>query len=117
MVKRLCPLRSPDRPWRLILASVVIVNYLVLLGEAIHCQYFDHDHAAHHHSQAQAKDHKAHCATAGHCSAAAIQTATMTGLDPLRDAEQQEQPSPERVHFGFIASNSPRAPPAPPLTV
>ena len=98
------------------LVSTVLFSYLTLMGMAIHCQYFMHDHAAHQHSSQQAKDHQSHCMTAGHCSATAIQTAAITGLDPLRDAEQQEQPSPERVHFGFIASNSPRAPPAPPLT-
>jgi len=117
MVKRLCPLRSPDRPWRLILASVVIVNYLVLLGEAIHCQYFDHDHDAHQHSSVPAKDHKAHCAVAGHCSAAAIQTATISGIDPLQLAELRLHSDPALAGFSLVISSSPRAPPSVSLTV
>ena len=99
------------------LVAAVLLSYLALTGEAIHCQYFAHDHDAHQHSSVPAKDHKAHCAVAGHCSAAAIQTATITGIDPIQVAALLFHSTPALAGFNVSLSSSPRAPPSASLTV
>jgi len=108
---------SRFQPWRVVVATGLIVSYLALTGEAIHCQYFDHNHSSHQHSSAPAKDHKAHCATAGHCSAAAIQTATITGVDPIQVAALLFHSTPAPAGFSVSIPSSPRAPPSVSLTV
>jgi hypothetical protein len=94
------------------LVVAVLLSYLALTGEAIHCQYFAHDHDAHQHSSVPAKDHKAHCAVAGHCSAAAIQTASITGVDPIQVAALLFHSTPALAGFSVSLSSSPRAPPS-----
>ncbi|HTP40972.1 MAG TPA: hypothetical protein VML36_00980 [Nitrospiria bacterium] len=99
------------------LVVVVLLSYLALTGEAIHCQYFDHDHAAHHHSSEQTKGHQSHCMMAGHCAATALQTATITVIDPVQVAALLFHSTPALAGFSVSLSSSPRAPPSVTLTV
>jgi len=117
MLKSFCSQWSRFQPWRMIITIGVVVSYLALTGEAIHCQYFDHNHTTHQHSPAPAKDHKAHCAVAGHCSAAAIQTAAFAGIHPHQVAALVLPSSPAFAGFALVGSSAPRAPPSVSLTV
>jgi len=96
------------------LVVAVLLSYLALTGEAIHCQYFDHDHdhAAHHQSSEQNNGHQSHCRMACHCAATAIQTTTITHASPLQVAELLFPTNPPPAGFTLIVSSSPRAPPS-----
>jgi hypothetical protein len=101
--------RFPIQSGARVLSFALMVCYLALMGEAIHCQYYNH--ATHHHTSGPVKDHKAHCAAAGHC-AAAIQTSTLTDAHPLPVSTLILNSNPGLDGFALVRSNIPRAPPS-----
>lgn len=79
--------RAPRFSWRRVLSVGVVLAYLVLAGEAIHCQYLPTaDHTAQHESSNQSppktSTHATHCLLANHASAT-IATIASLGVDTL----------------------------------
>lgn len=88
----------------------LLLAYVVLAGEAIHCRYFADPHERHGNSQSPANTHATHCIAANH-GATAIPS--ITALAPHSLPLIESVSSVER-NFGrtvFVASTPARAPP------
>ena len=59
------------------LAIFLVGGYLTLLGESIHCQYFQDEHGHHRTSSHPLRD-RMHCVAAGHNTAVAILAASLS---------------------------------------
>jgi len=59
-----------------------MVGYLALMGEAIHCQYFPHDHTGHNNPSSPVS-HTTHCLTAVQSASAAIHSVVPLSHSPL----------------------------------
>ncbi len=103
-------LRSPTLPWR-VASSALLVAYLVLAGEAIHCQYFVDTHDHHGTSQSQSTTHATHCIVANHGSAAISAIASL-GFDPLRLLGRTPFAALIALNTVFVSPSSARAPPS-----
>ena len=97
--------------WRAACATGVLLAYLVLAGEAIHCQYFVSEHDQHGTSQSQGPTHAMHCIAANHGSAAIPAIASL-GFDPLPPLGHTPPINPIPVKAALFGSKSARAPPA-----
>jgi len=54
---------------RAVLSASLLLAYVVLAGEAIHCQYYVSEHTQHEGSQSPTPTHSTHCILANHGSA------------------------------------------------
>lgn len=68
--------------WRAVVSLGLVLAYVVLVGEAIHCQYVPPDHTAHHESSAKPSNHSTHCLLANHASAT-LPALAWFGVDSL----------------------------------
>jgi len=93
-------------------AATMMLGYLSLMGEAIHCQYFVQDHEAHHHSSSRPSHHATHCLTASHCAAAAIHSVGVAHHNTLELLGLLFGPNPVLPGTGIVIAKSARAPPA-----
>lgn len=55
--------------WRVIMAMVLAVAYVVLIGEATHCRYLSSAETHQHSSAPETTPHDIHCSAANHGSA------------------------------------------------
>ncbi|HET6465214.1 MAG TPA: hypothetical protein VFH55_06360 [Nitrospiria bacterium] len=102
--------------WRFILTAGVIISYLTLTGEAIHCQYATHTHEEHHSSSSH-DHHATHCIMSTHCAAAAMHSAVCVQCSPLRLFARLGGDNPIAHESGGIIVPSSRAPPSVSFTV
>ncbi|HUJ79450.1 MAG TPA: hypothetical protein VLY45_03940 [Nitrospiria bacterium] len=103
---------SRHHPWRVLVASGLIVTYLVLTGGALHCQMLMPARSAHHHDHSGSNGHNSHCALTNHCAIAAIHTAVNAGFDPLQITALSFHSHPAPAGFTLSVSRAPRGPPA-----
>lgn len=104
----LCPTRFA---WRAVVAMALLATYLVLAGEAIHCQYFVSEHDQHGTSPLRSTTHTTHCILANH-GAAAIPSIASLGVQslPLVSSVRYLEHTSAR---GLVVASAPaRAPPA-----
>ncbi len=97
--------------WRVACATGVLLAYLVLAGEAIHCQYSASEHDQHGTSPSQGPTHATHCIAANH-GAAAIPAVVSLGADPLPSLGHAAPIDSIPVKTALVGSKSIRAPPA-----
>lgn len=107
-------LPQPTRfTWRVVVSAVLMVGYLALMGESIHCQYVSETQPEHHHSSSSAPpvNHQTHCLAANHGATAAIHSVVLSPIDVPNQVGfllTKNQPVPDSR---FIAPGTARAPP------
>jgi hypothetical protein len=111
LARRSTLVRGRNLSWRAVCATGVLLAYLVLAGEAIHCQYSTSEHDQHGTSQSQGPTHATHCIAANH-GAAAIPAIASLGADPLPPLGHTSPIDPIPVKAALFGSKSARAPPA-----
>ncbi|MEO5657815.1 MAG: hypothetical protein ABIO65_13435 [Nitrospiria bacterium] len=103
-------IRGRRLSWRVACATGVLLAYLVLAGEAIHCRYFVGEHDQHGTSQSQGPTHATHCLAANH-GATAIPAVASLGADPLPPLGHPSPIDFLPVKAADVGSQSARAPP------
>jgi hypothetical protein len=106
-------MESFRRPWRIAVSAVLMVGYLVLMGESIHCQYVSDAPQEHHHSSSSAPplSHQTHCLAANHGATATIHSVVLSPIDipnQIGFLLTKNHPVPDSR---FIAPGTARAPP------
>ena len=102
--------RPATSSWRVFVSAGLLVAYVILAGEAIHCQYFSSEHDQHGSSQPQTATHATHCILANHGSAAipSIASLGLSALPLLRAVVHVDRAVSTTA---FVASSQARAPP------
>ena len=104
--------RSAVRRWRTLISAGLVVAYLVLVGDAVRCQYFSAEHEHHGGPESpRATSHATHCVLANHGSAT-IPSIGVSGIQPLPLTGHTPAPQTWLAHTPFAAPSHARAPPA-----
>ena len=103
--------RRAARSWRAVASVCLVTSYLVLTGEAIHCQYLSSEHGQHENSSSRTATHSTHCILANHGSATLPAIASV-GVYSLPFLGSFQLIEPPLGGAAFAVSPPARAPPA-----